>query len=75
VFIVTSYHWSISGNVIFVATVNNTVYAFNGNDVSMVPHCGKVISSCGAKGAGYYDLKDVQNGQPCGGIIVILRQI
>ena len=57
-----------TGNVLFTATVNNTVYAFNADDVSQPAPLWQVnLSPAGQRAPDIFDLKDPVNGKPCGG--------
>lgn len=56
------------GNVLFTATVNNTVYAFNADDVSQPAALWQVnLNPSGQRAPDIFDLKDPVNGKPCGG--------
>ena len=56
------------GNVLFTATVNNTVYAFNADDVSQPAPLWQVnLNPLWQRAPDIFDLKDPVNGKPCGG--------
>ncbi len=57
-----------TGNVLFTATVNNSVYAFNAADVSQAAALWQVnLNPPGQRTPDISDLKDNQYGAPCGG--------
>ena len=57
-----------TGSVLYVATVNNTVYAFNGDDPSQnAPLWQSNLSPAGQRAPNIFDLKDPVEGSPCGG--------
>lgn len=57
-----------TGNVLYTATVNNTVYAFNATDVSAAAALWQVnLNPSGQRTPDIFDLKDNQYGAPCGG--------
>jgi len=59
---------SYTGSVLYVATVNNTVYAFNGDDPSQsAPLWQTNLSPAGQRSPNIFDLKDPVEGQPCAG--------
>jgi hypothetical protein len=58
-----------TGNVLFTATVNNTVYAFNADDVAEPAPLWQVnLNPAGQRAPGISDLTDPVNGKPCGGV-------
>lgn len=58
-----------NGSVLYTATVNNTVYAFDANDVNAQTPLWQVnLNPAGQRAPNIYDLKDEQRGSPCGGI-------
>src|SRR5690348_14334723 len=57
-----------TGSVLYVATVNNTVYAFNADKVSDTNYLWKVnLNPPGQRTPGTADLKDSIQGSPCHG--------
>ncbi|CAN5421532.1 hypothetical protein BH10BAC3_BH10BAC3_31340 [soil metagenome] len=57
-----------TGSVLYIATVNNTLYAFNAADASdAVPLWQVSLNKYGQRAPGIFDLKDNQYGAPCGG--------
>ena len=57
-----------TGNVLFTATVNNTVYAFNAGDVSQPAPLWQVnLNPDGQRAPDIFDLTDPVYGKPCGG--------
>ena len=57
-----------AGSVLYVATVNNTVYAFNADDVSDTTSLWKVnLNPAGQRTPSTADLKDSNEGSACGG--------
>ena len=59
---------AFSGSVLFVATVNNTVYAFNADDVAEPAPLWQVnLNPAGQRSPDIFDLKDATEGSPCGG--------
>ena len=59
---------SYTGNVLVVATVNNTVYAFNAADVSQpAPLWQLNLNPTGQRTPDIFDLQDANYGSPCGG--------
>jgi hypothetical protein len=57
-----------TGSVLFTATVNNTVYAFNADDVTQPAPLWQVsLNPPGQRAPDIFDLKDPQEGAPCGG--------
>ena len=57
-----------TGNVLFAATVNNTVYAFNAADPSQpVPLWQLNLNPAGQRSPDIFDLKDANYDKPCGG--------
>ena len=57
-----------TGSVLYTATVNNTVYAFNADDVSDTTFLWKVsLNPPGQRAPNTADLHDLQWGAPCGG--------
>ncbi|MEN9612447.1 MAG: hypothetical protein RLZZ628_3261 [Bacteroidota bacterium] len=59
---------NFTGTVLFVATVNNTVYAFNADDVSQpTPLWESNLNPAGQRAPDIFDLSDPVYGKPCGG--------
>jgi len=59
---------SYSGSVLFVATVNNTVYAFDANNVNDTAFLWKVtLNPVGQRSPNIHDLTDTLYATPCGG--------
>ncbi|MEP6584129.1 MAG: PA14 domain-containing protein [Ginsengibacter sp.] len=59
---------SHTGTVLYAATVNNTVYAFNADDVSEGTPLWQInLNPAGQRTPDIYDLTDAQEGSPCGG--------
>lgn len=59
---------SYSGLVLFAATVNNTVYAFNATDVSQPSPLWQInLNPAGQRPPNIFDLQDPIHGKPCGG--------
>ena len=57
-----------SGPVLYTATVNNSIYAFNAADVSQGAALWQVnLNPTGQRAPDIFDLKDPQYGAPCGG--------
>ena len=57
-----------AGSVLYTATVNNTVYAFDADDASDTAYLWKVsLNPSGQRAPNTADLKDVQWGTPCAG--------
>jgi PA14 domain/Secretion system C-terminal sorting domain len=57
-----------TGNVLFAATVNNTVYAFNAGDVSRPDPLWQLnLNPAGQRAPDIFDLEDANYGKPCGG--------
>jgi hypothetical protein len=57
-----------TGSVLYVATVNNTVYAFNADDVSNTAYLWKVsLNPQGQRTPNTADLTDAKQGSACGG--------
>ncbi len=57
-----------SGSVLYVATVNNTVYAFNAQDPSSAAALWQVsLNPFEQRAPNIFDLQDNTYGQPCGG--------
>ena len=57
-----------TGNLLLVATVNNTLYAFNANDVAEpAPLWQLSLNPAGQRAPDIFDLKDANYGKPCGG--------
>ncbi|MEO8862458.1 MAG: PA14 domain-containing protein [Ginsengibacter sp.] len=57
-----------TGSVLYVATVNNTVYAFDGEDVSRGAPLWQInLSPPGKRAPNIFDLTDATEGSPCGG--------
>lgn len=57
-----------TGSVLYVATVNNTVCAFDGEDVSRGAPLWQInLSPAGQRAPNIFDLKDAKEGSPCGG--------
>lgn len=57
-----------TGNVMYTATVNNSVYAFNAGDVSAAAALWQVnLNPAGQRTPDIFDLKDNTYGAPCGG--------
>ncbi len=56
-----------SGSILYVATVNNTVYAFNADDVTDTAFLWRVsLNPAGQRAPNTSDLKDPQYGTVCG---------
>ena len=54
--------------MLYTATVNNTVYAFNANDLTKTTPLWQVsLNPSGQRAPTTSDLKDAQSGTPCGG--------
>ncbi len=59
---------NFSGSVLFVGTVNNTIYAFNAEDVTMpAPLWQTNLNPAGQRAPDIFDLQDPVIGKPCGG--------
>lgn len=59
---------NFTGNVLFAATVNNTVYAFNADDVSYgIPLWTVNLNPPAQRAPNIFDLTDPNEGKPCGG--------
>ena len=57
-----------TGSVLYVATVNNSVYAFNADDVSDGAPLWQInLNPPGQRSPDIFDLADPQYGAPCGG--------
>ncbi|KAA9038414.1 T9SS type A sorting domain-containing protein [Ginsengibacter hankyongi] len=57
-----------TGSVLYTATVNNTVYAFDADDVTDTAYLWKVsLNPSGQRAPNTADLKDAQWGTPCAG--------
>jgi hypothetical protein len=57
-----------TGSVLYIATVNNSVYAFNADDVSEGAPLWQInLNPGGQKAPDIFDLTDPQYGAPCGG--------
>ena len=57
-----------TGSVLYTATVNNSVYAFNANDVSEGAPLWQVnLDPSGQRAPNILDLTDAHEGAPCGG--------
>ncbi|MEO8415956.1 MAG: PA14 domain-containing protein, partial [Ginsengibacter sp.] len=57
-----------TGGVLYTATVNNTVYAFNADDVTDTAFLWKVsLNPSGQRAPNTSDLQDLQRGAACGG--------
>jgi len=57
-----------TGNVLFAATVNNTIYAFGANDVNNpAPLWSLNLNPAGERAPTIFDLQDDDYGKPCGG--------
>ena len=56
------------GNVLFVATVNNTMYAFNADDVFQPATLWQInLNPSDQRAPDIFDLQDAVHGKPCGG--------
>ncbi|MBI1227006.1 MAG: T9SS type A sorting domain-containing protein [Bacteroidetes bacterium] len=59
---------SFTGSVLYVGTVNNTLYAFNADDVtSPAPLWQTNLNPAGQRAPDIFDLEDNEHGKPCGG--------
>ena len=57
-----------TGSVLYVATVNNSMYAFDGEDVSRGAPLWQInLSPPGQRAPNIFDLNDATEGSPCGG--------
>ncbi len=59
---------NFTGSILYVATVNNSLYAFNADEVSAGAPLWQVnLNPAGQRAPDVADLKDVVQGAPCGG--------